>query len=182
MQSSIEAYLSGSPAENFQHRNIHPIILWIFLSLITVFMVFSRVALKRFLNKQRAFRSIPTNPQIKNTVTFKTLTYELFFLGILSTFFILSFENNETYILLVLNLINLISNSFLLTYLLHNQEAVEYVKSKSFLQKISKSLRSKKVEPIPSTTQNRVFVVRTPTMSRQKVRFKNDCELVEISC
>ena len=128
VQSPIETYLTGIMIPN--QSNIHPTILWIFLSLITIFMAVSRLALKSYLKKQDAFRSTTTNPQIKNTVTFKTLTYELFLLGILSTLFHLSFENNETYTLIVVNLINIVSNIFLLSYLFHNEEAVEYVKMK----------------------------------------------------
>ena len=142
-------------------------------------MVLSRIALKKYLMKQNAFRCTTTNPAIKNTVTFKTLTYELFLLGILSTLFHISFENNETYILLVVNLINIVSNSFLLTYLFHNQEAVEYVKMKSDLLRLVRLLHNKQISPKQQTSQSRIFVIRTPRRFPQKVSFRNDCDVIE---
>ena len=178
VQSSIEAYLTGIPVIN--QSNIHPTILWIFLSLITIFMAVSRISLKNYLKKQSAFRCTTTNPQIKNTVTFKTLTYQLFLLGILSTLFHMSYENNETYILLVVNLINIVSNSFLLSYLFHNQEAVEYVKMKSDIKRISCLFRKKRISPPTDTNQSRIFVIRTPGRFPQSVKFRNDCDVLEL--
>ena len=142
-------------------------------------MTVSRISLKNFLKKLNAFPCITTNPQIKNTVTFKTLTYELVLLGILSTLFNLSFKNNETYILLVVNLINIVSNSFLLSYLFHNQEAVEYVKLKSDIRKIAHLFRKKRISPPPDTNQNQIFVRQTPGRFPQSVTFRNDCDVVE---
>ena len=176
VHSSIEAYLTGITITN--QINVHPTILWICLSLITLFMVVSRITLKQYMMKQNAFR-ITTNPAIKNTVTFKTLTYELFFLGILSTLLHFSYENNKTYILLVVNLINIVSNSFLFTYLLHNQEAVEFVKTKSSFYHLVRLIRKRKISPAPDQNQSRIFVIRTPGRFPQKVHFRNDCDVIE---
>ena len=127
------------------------------MSLITIFKTVSRISLQNYLKKQNAFCSITNNPQVKNTVTFKTLTYELFLLGILSKLFHLSFENIETFILLGVNLINIVSNSFLLSYLSHNQEAVEYVKTKSDIRRISNLFRKNQISPLPDSKQSQIL-------------------------
>lgn len=173
---------------------------------VTFFMSISRLELKTYMRRQRSFRSHIPNPQVKNTVTFKTLTYEIFLLGILSTLFLLSHdtdnvsESNNTYILIVLNLINIVSNIFLLTYLVTNHEAFEYTKKKywqyhcktfgsnseiEFFRRIGNTTSANNQKPNSIT----IFTIRTPriTDNRAKreslVKFNNDIELIELeSC
>ena len=117
---------------------------------------------------------------MKNTVTFKTLTYEIFLLGILSTLVLLP-EPNETHILVFVNLINILSNSFLLIYLFHNQEAIEYVKMKNChdLKKFSKLFRRRGIVP-QENKSGPIFTIRVPR-KKGLVTFSNDLELIDIS-
>ena len=134
----------------------------------------------------------PCLPQVKNTVTFKTLTYEIFLLGLLSTLFLLSHdtdnvtESNNTYILIVLNLVNIVSNIFLLSYLFHNQEAVEFTKKKNQveMEQLQRMFRRNKISPskkeMPKSVK--IFTIRTP-QRESLIQFNNDIELVEMdSC
>lgn len=173
---------------------------------VTFFMTISRLELKTYMRRQRSFRSHIPNPQVKNTVTFKTLTYEIFLLGMLSTLFLLSHdtdnvsESNNTYILIVLNLINIVSNIFLLTYLITNHEAFEYTKKK-YAQYYCKTFGSNSakgffrrngnttsaINQIPNSIQ--IFTIRTPRITdsgakrESLVKFNNDIELIELeSC
>ena len=149
------------------------------LALVTIFMIVSRIFLRRFMKNQN-FRFRNSNPQVKNTVTFKTLTYEIFLLAILSTLVLLS-EPNETHILVFVNLINILSNSFLLIYLFHNQEAIEYVKMKNChdLKKFSKLFRRRGIVP-QENKSGPIFTIRVPR-KKELVKFSNDLELIDIS-
>ena len=166
-------------------------------------MSISRLELKTYMRRQRSFRSHIPNPQVKNTVTFKTLTYEIFLLGMLSTLFLLSHDtdnvadSNNTYILIVLNLINIVSNIFLLTYLVTNHEAFEYTKKK-YCQYYCKTFGSfpmigicrRKGNTVSTSNQIpnsiKIFTIRTPritdnTAKRESlVKFNNDIELIEL--
>lgn len=209
-----ESYLTGRLDPSSAIMFIHPTILWIFLSLITIFMTVSRYALRNYLKNQVAFRSTITNPQVKNTITFKTLTYGIIFLGILSTLFTLSSQHQglsiinghsfqtclhignlhfltsmlrqpsqgEDYILIVLNLINIITNIFLLSYLFYNQEAIEFMKAKNRedLKEFTK-FRKNKILPEHSTLQTgKVFTLRIPGPPKEIVDKRNDVHLVEM--
>ena len=170
-------------------------------------MSISRLELKTYMRRQRSFSSHIPNPQVKNTVTFKTLTYEIFLLGMLSTLFLLSHdtdnvsESNNTYILIVLNLINIVSNIFLLTYLVTNHEAFEYTKKKYWQYYCKKTFGTffeigifrrigNTVSPnnqIPPSIK--IFTIRSPRISDNGtrrdslVKFNNDIELLEVeSC
>ena len=223
VQSPIEYYLTGNRKEYFI-RQTHLLLLWVFLGKsnyltllrpimsstlagVTFFMSISRLELKTYMRRQRSFRSHIPNPQVKNTVTFKTLTYEIFLLGMLSTLFLLSHdtdnvsESNNTYILIVLNLINIVSNIFLLTYLITNHEAFEYTKKK-YAQYYCKTFGSNSakgffrrngnttsaINQIPNSIQ--IFTIRTPRITDSSgakreslVKFNNDIELIELeSC
>ena len=149
------------------------------VALVTVFMIVSRIFLRKFMKKQN-FRFRNSNPQVKNTVTFKTLTYEIFLLGILSTLVLLS-QPNETQILVFVNLINILSNSFLLTYLFHNQEAIEYVKMKNCqdLKKFSQLFRRRGVAP-QENKSGPIFTIRVPR-KKGLVTFSNDLELIDMT-
>ena len=136
------------------------------------------------------FRSNITNPQVKNTVTFKTLTYEISLLGILSTLFLCSHDTenttkiNKIYILIVLNMVNIVSNIFLFTYLVHNQEALEYTKMKNreYVEKLRKMFRGTQISPTTTrspTTATKIFTIKTPKRD-SLIQFKNDIELVEM--
>ena len=136
------------------------------------------------------FRSNITNPQVKNTVTFKTLTYEISLLGILSTLFLCSHDTenttkiNKIYILIVLNMVNIVSNIFLFTYLVHNQEALEYTKMKNreYVEKLRKMFRGTQISPNTTrspTTATKIFTIKTPKRD-SLIQFKNDIELVEM--
>ena len=137
------------------------------------------------------FRSNISNPQVKNTVTFKTITYEIFLLGLLSTLFLVSQDTSnieqidETYILIVLNCVNIVSNIFLLTYLFHNQEALEYAKNKNreLFTRFSKIYRKNKINSSTAATNGRVFVINTNSNDKRGslVDFKNDIEMVDVS-
>ena len=133
----------------------------------------------------------PCLSQVKNTVTFKTLTYEIFLLGLLSTLFLLSHdtdnvtESNNTYILIVLNLVNIVSNIFLLSYLFHNQEAVEFTKKKNQVEveQLRRMFRKNKISPKKEMPKSvKIFTIRTP-QRESLIQFNNDIELVEMdSC
>ena len=159
-------------------------------------MTISRLELKIYLSRQKTYRSNISNPQVKNTVTFKTLTYEIFLLGIVSTP-ILLFHNtedakkiNQTTILVVLNLVNIVSNIFLLTYLFHNEEAIEYLKSKmkrvAFFRACMKLYQNNRVENKPSTQPAKIFTMRRKPCPLQKkktnplVTFNNEIALIEL--
>ena len=133
-------------------------------------------------NCQNSFRNSSFNTQVKNIVTFKTLTYFLFLLfllssSLLSAFFRLS-EPNQVHILAMVNIINIISNIFLLSYLFHNQEAVNYVKMKycQQLKSFSKLFSGGQEESAPAP----VFTIR-PYTRKGLVTFSNDLEIIEIN-
>ena len=157
------------------------LIIWsLHEAFVFVFIIISRVLLKRYMKNQNSFCIRSSNPQVKNIVTFKTLTYEIFLLGILSTLVLLP-EPNETHILVFVNLINILSNSFLLTYLFHNQEAIEYVKMKNCqdLKKFSKLFRRRGIAP-QENKPGPIFTIRVPR-KKGLVTFSNDLELVDMS-
>ena len=151
--------------------------------MVFTFIIASRIFLRRFMKKcQNSFRNSSFNPQVKNIVTFKTLTYFLFLLfllssSLLSAFFRLS-EPNQVHILVMVNTINIISNIFLLSYLFHNQEAVDYVKMKycQQLKSFSKLFSCGEKESAPAP----VFTIR-PHTRKGLVTFSNDLEIIEIN-
>ena len=133
------------------------------------------------MKNQNSFRNRSSNLQAKNTVTFKTLTYEIFLLGILSSLFLFS-EPNENHILAVVNLINILSNSFLLTYLFHNQEAIEYVKMKHCqgLRRFTKLLSRVSPRETDTPPPGPIFTIRIPR-KKGMVTFSNDLQIIELN-
>ena len=78
----------------------------------------------------------------------------------------------------MVNTINIISNIFLLSYLFHNQEAVDYVKMKycQQLKSFSKLFSGGQEESAPAP----VFTIR-PYTRKGLVTFSNDLEIIEIN-
>ena len=81
-------------------------------------------------------------------------------------------------------MVNIVSNIFLFTYLVHNQEALEYTKMKNreYVEKLRKMFRGTQISPTTTrspTTATKIFTIKTPKRD-SLIQFKNDIELVEI--